>query len=136
MAKRTWIPETRQCHCGAWFTQHRYGQVYCCPEHRPRQESWRNATRKPKASTAARGYGPAHQRLREQWRPRVEALEVDCWRCGNLIVPDYAVRGDGWDLGHDDEDRETYRGPEHSECNRRTKTHVAARANALRRLTL
>jgi hypothetical protein len=45
-------------------------------------------------------YGHAHRTTRLQWAPLVNACEVHCWRCGQLIVPDYTVRGHGWDLGH------------------------------------
>jgi hypothetical protein len=67
------------------------------------------------ASTTARGYGAEHQALRKQWAPLVDAGQVTCWRCGNLIHP-----GQAWDLGHDDHDRGAYRGPEHQRCNRAT----------------
>jgi hypothetical protein len=66
----------------------------------------------PTKRTAARGYGGAHQRERARWAPKVARGIVDCWRCGQLIQP-----GRPWDLGHDD-DRRTYRGPEHPSCNR------------------
>ena len=63
-----------------------------------------------------RGYGRAHQRMRRDWAPLVEAGQVDCWRCGERIPS-----GDPWDLGHDDIDRAKYRGPEHQRCNRATR---------------
>jgi hypothetical protein len=66
----------------------------------------------PRGSTSERGYGAAHQRLRAQWAPRVEAGEVDCWRCEKPIEP-----GSPWHLGHDDVDRSITRGPEHDACN-------------------
>ncbi|ATO17825.1 hypothetical protein CO540_13250 [Micromonospora sp. WMMA2032] len=68
----------------------------------------------PRRSTAARGYGRKHEDLRKQWKPKVDAGQVDCWRCGDPIQP-----GRPWDLGHDDDDRSQYRGPEHRTCNRR-----------------
>lgn len=75
--------------------------------------------------TSARGYGPAHRRLRAKLAPSVDAGLVDCWRCGQRIQV-----GQAWDLGHDDNDRSIYRGPEHAgPCNR----HAAAlKANANR----
>jgi hypothetical protein len=63
-------------------------------------------------STHSRGYGRAHQKLRNHWRPLVEAGGVVCWRCGLVIDPE-----DAWHLGHDDHDRGVYRGPEHVGCN-------------------
>lgn len=65
-------------------------------------------------SAAARGYGTQHRRLRERWRPAVEAGGVACTRCGGRILP-----GTEWDLGHLDGDRSRYAGPEHArQCNR------------------
>ena len=64
-------------------------------------------------STAARGYGREHRQLRARWAPKVAAGAVDCWRCGRCIEP-----GEPWDLGHDDDDRTVYRGPECRRCNR------------------
>ena len=65
-----------------------------------------------RGSRRQRGYGPAHIRLREQWAPLVAAGRVNCARCGKPIPP----RAD-WHLGHDDDDRTKYRGPEHAACN-------------------
>lgn len=65
-------------------------------------------------SREARGYGKRHRKLRAALAPQVEAGEAVCWRCQKLIVP-----GTPWDLGHDDNDRSVYRGPEHRKCNRR-----------------
>lgn len=64
-------------------------------------------------STHARGYGRAHQQLRRQWEPMVRTGRVVCPRCDQPIG-----RGQAWDLGHDDNDRRKYTGPEHAECNR------------------
>lgn len=77
------------------------------------------ARRRDPRSTTQRGYGTHHQRLRRQWKPIVDAGGVTCPRCGQPIVPDPRLPGDGWDLGHDDRDRSRYHGPEHSACNRR-----------------
>jgi hypothetical protein len=74
----------------------------------------RSAKRKALGLTAAaRGYDLRFVRLKEWWRPRVEAGTVICWRCGELIAV-----GAEWDLGHDDHDRSIIRGPEHQACNR------------------
>jgi len=62
-----------------------------------------------------RTYGRAHRRLRAALKPMVDRGVAYCWRCGMVINP-----GMPWDLGHDDEDRSIYRGPEHRWCNRAT----------------
>ena len=67
-------------------------------------------------------YGHAHRRLRERWRPRVEAEAVCCARCGVLILA-----GEAWDLGHDAADAERYDGPMHAACNRNTATEKRLR---------
>lgn len=64
-------------------------------------------------TTTARGYGTRHRGLRAWWAPRVARGTVNCRRCGHPIRT-----GQPWDLGHDDHDRTTYRGPEHANCNR------------------
>jgi hypothetical protein len=64
-------------------------------------------------SREARGYGPAHRTRRRILRPMVEAGLTYCARCGERIL-----RGEPWDLGHDDFDRSLYIGPEHRRCNR------------------
>lgn len=63
-------------------------------------------------STTARGYGSAHQRLRERWAVRVAAGGVCCARCGLGIAP-----GSEWHLDHDTHDRSRYLGPSHAYCN-------------------
>ena len=83
--------------------------------------------------TVSHGYGIEHRRTRADWKPYVDRLEVDCWRCGELIIPDYTVLGDGWDLGHDDYDRSIYRGPEHVNCNRATNRPDRATTTAGRK---
>lgn len=90
------------------LTKDRSGRCETC-----RRRHWNAA-----GSSTQRGYGTAHRALREQYRPLVEAGRVTCWRCGELIAPH-----EPWDLGHDDNDRGEYRGPEHRDCNRATKVH-------------
>lgn len=80
---------------------------------------------RPAKSTTERGYGHTHQQRRKWWAPRVAAGRIRCWRCGHRIIP-----GTPWDLGHDDDDRRRYRGPEHRACNRRAG---ARKGNRLRR---
>lgn len=65
------------------------------------------------ASTTARGYGAAHQAERKRWAKVIETYGHRCWRCHRMIVA-----GMAWDLGHDDNDRSRYQGPEHRHCNR------------------
>lgn len=77
-----------------------------------------------RGNTTDRGYGSTHQRLRAEWAPFVDAGDVDCWRCRLPIDP-----VEPWDLGHDDDDRTIYRGPEHVTCNRST---AARRGNLMR----
>jgi len=89
-----------------------------------------------RASTAQRGYGNDHRRLRAQWARRVAQGGVLCVRCG-LPIPlewlpcpkchkptqkgGYARKGYcGWDLDHHDHDRSAYLGPSHACCNRAT----------------
>lgn len=71
---------------------------------------------RPRKTTTQRGYGHAHQARRAKWAPKVKAGGVKCWRCRRPIHPN-----EPWDLGHDDNDRTQYRGPEHQACNRATK---------------
>jgi hypothetical protein len=71
-------------------------------------------------TTKERGYGAAHQKLRREWKAKVDAGGVKCSRCGHFIF-----QGEPWDLGHEDRDasRSTYSGPEHRRCNRATASH-------------
>ncbi|WP_109507220.1 hypothetical protein [Nocardioides speluncae] len=69
------------------------------------------------ASTTERGYGNEHQKMRAQIKRDVVDPGLGyCWRCGRWIDP-----AKPWDLGHDDHDRSTYRGPECRPCNRGTR---------------
>jgi len=70
------------------------------------------------ATTTERGYGNNHKKLRARNQQLVDAGKAYCWRCTKLIEP-----GTRWDLGHDDNDRTKYMGPEHVACNRATSTH-------------
>ena len=81
------------------------------------------------AKTTARGYGWQHQQLRKRWQRFVDAGEAYCARCGGWIPP-----GSLSDLGHDDFDRSSYQGPEHSRCNRRAP-RLKRRARVQRRFS-
>jgi len=73
------------------------------------------------ATTAERGYGGQHVKLRKKIQKQMDAGKVfHCWRCGRVISP-----SGGFDLGHDDDDRSKYMGPEHISCNRATSRHKA-----------
>lgn len=61
-----------------------------------------------------RGYDAAHDAERRRWQPLVTIGAVGCWRCQGQDGP---LDPDDWHLGHDDEDRTRYRGPEHPRCN-------------------
>ncbi len=77
-----------------------------CPTHTRGREHARG-------SRQDRGYDAEHDRVRRAWAPRVALGLVQCWRCRRLIAGN-----EPWDLGHDDDDRTKYRGPEHMRCNR------------------
>lgn len=64
-------------------------------------------------SSTARGYGWVHQQVRARLAPIVATGTARCARCGEFIGP-----AERWDLGHDDDDRTRYSGPEHRRCNR------------------
>jgi hypothetical protein len=61
-------------------------------------------------------------RPRRTWERSINAGIVSCSRCGLPIEP-----GEPWDLGHSDEDRRRYSGPEHTACNRATKGRAVER---------
>jgi hypothetical protein len=80
-----------------------------------RCDSHTRAKDKARGTRQQRGYGKLHAAERKRWAPLVATGNVKCWRCGDYIPADAQ-----WDLGHDDQDRSKYRGPEHVSCNRAT----------------
>ena len=79
-------------------------------------------------TTSQRGYGTAHQRLRQQWQQAIDQGGVTCARCGYPIPPEQPR---AWDLGHT-EDRSGYTGPEHARCNRAAGARKRNRLAAMR----
>ena len=77
-----------------------------CIEHEREYEAKRG-------NSSQRGYGSAHQRLRATLTGPHQAGTLTCWRCDQIIPP-----SEPFDLGHDDDDRTKYAGPEHARCNR------------------
>jgi hypothetical protein len=81
---------------------------------RPVFPSPKSYSGRKRRSREARGYGPTHRLIRDQWALIVAGGMTRCARCDGLIVP-----GSSWDLDHRD-DRRGYLGPSHSTCNRST----------------
>lgn len=76
---------------------------YCTPCARARDRA--------RGTSTARGYGYRHQRLRGRLQARMDAGETfECWRCRRPIDPA------NWTLGHCDNDRTKYHGPECPPC--------------------
>lgn len=66
-----------------------------------------------RGTSTERGYGTKHQHKRIGWQRRLDKGErVTCWRpdCDTIINPD------DWTLGHCDNDRTIYHGPECAPC--------------------
>lgn len=88
-----------------------------CPNVQPEARclDHRRAYERGRGTRQQRGYDAAHIRIRASYQQRMDAGEVfACWRCGKPIDPN------AWDLGHADNDRTKYRGPECRKCNRGT----------------
>lgn len=85
-------------------------QRYCTSTCKERMLGSRRRVKR--GTTAERGYGPAHRKLRAQWQPIVDAGDAACARCGQHIPP-----GTAWQLDHNDADRSQYIGPSHRTCN-------------------
>lgn len=75
------------------------------------------AADKRRGSRQQRGYDRQHERERERWQPAVELGQVDCAAPTCVMPIRRILLGQAWDLGHT-EDRTTWRGPEHMQCNR------------------
>lgn len=85
-------------------------------------------------STHKRGYGARHQALRAEWAPKVAAGRVDCSAGLCMVERDGGSRrikrDDAWDLGHDENDRRRYAGPQHAACNRGQSRRSPTKATA------
>ena len=75
---------------------------------------------KSRGSRQDRGYDATHGRLRRSHQERMDAGErFACWRCGQPIDPR------AWTLGHCDDDRDRYHGPECPPCDYATRGRIA-----------
>jgi DNA-directed RNA polymerase subunit RPC12/RpoP len=84
-----------------------------CLEHRRQQERARGTRQE-------RGYDKAHDQLRAQYQERMDEGQVyDCWRCGQ------PVDRTNWTLGHCDDNRSRYHGPECPPCDYATSGRTA-----------
>jgi hypothetical protein len=77
--------------------------------------------------TGQHRYGSHHKKVRRRYALQVKAGKATCWRCGLPIAPD-----EPWDLGHDDDNPSSHRGPEHRACNRATLPRMLAKARGER----
>lgn len=65
--------------------------------------------------TVDRGYDQEHRALRTQWKPQVDAGQVEC-HATTCLAPDRLIQpGSPWQLGHTP-DRTGWTGPEHQRC--------------------
>jgi hypothetical protein len=63
-------------------------------------------------------YGAAHKRIKEQWRPAVDAGEAWCTEPLCLEDDRWIPPDTEWDLAHNRDIPGTYHGPAHARCNR------------------
>ena len=84
-----------------------------CPELSltPRCTAHTREVDRARGTRQQRGYDAAHMKLRASWKRKVDRCEVNCARCGQLILP-----GEKFHLDHTD-DRTGYLGPSHERCN-------------------
>lgn len=77
-------------------------------------------------TTTARGYGAQHQAQRAKWVPIVKAGGVMCARQGPNCTGKPLAPDQPFDMGHDDNDRSKWTGPECIPCNRGAGGHNGA----------
>lgn len=73
-------------------------------------------------ATTEGGWGAPHQAERRRLAPLVALGRTVCTRYGHPQFPDCAgliAPGDEWELGHHDQDKGKWTGPEHARCNER-----------------
>jgi hypothetical protein len=90
-----------------------------CPELQPTPrctQHTRDADR-ARGTRQQRGYDAAHDRLRAQWKPKVDRASVHCHAEVCVMPARLILPGQPWDLGHTP-DRKAWTGPEHATCNR------------------
>ena len=82
---------------------------------KPRCKAHTRQRDKARGTRQQRGYDNAHDKLRRAYQRSMDnGCVYHCWRCTRLIDPN------DWHLGHDDHDRNVYRGPECPACNQAT----------------
>jgi hypothetical protein len=96
--------------CRKLFNADSTGTLRC-----PACQAKTTAARNARTPTASRGYGSAHQRIREQLLAAFQAGDL-CALCGQPMNSRH-----GLDLAHN-EDRSGYKGLAHQACNRATNT--------------
>lgn len=97
----------------------------------PRPSGWHRKPRNAASAARARQYAsPEHRARRKTIQAQLDAgLPVHCWRCGRQIHRTFH-------LGHDDHNRDVYRGAECPPCNVKAAARKGARiTNARRRVT-
>jgi hypothetical protein len=88
---------------------HRLQPESRCAEHRRERE-------RARGTRQARGYDTAHDRLRADYQRRMDrGLSFYCWRCQTRGVRTL-IDPSNWTLGHCDDDRSKYHGPECPPC--------------------
>ena len=84
-----------------------------CPNLQPETRclDHRRAYERGRGTRQQRGYDSAHDKLRAEYQRRMDAGQpYSCWRCSKPINPQH------WTLGHCDDDRSRYHGPECPPC--------------------
>ena len=80
----------------------------------PTQREYQRYARR--GTTKQRGYSGPHQKLKERWRPLVDAGMVSCHETICLMPTRWIPPGTPWHLGHTP-DGTTWTGPVHERCN-------------------